>query len=102
MWARVQSESSKRLSPWRFDPSPDTTGWVAPPVIRKVTVPPGRTLALAGSQRLAAVPAAGGRPLAALPIVDGLLARVPGRERSGLSRWPGVRAVTDASRPLTV
>jgi len=48
------------------------------------------------------VAAAGGRSLAALPIVDGLLARVPGRERPLLWRRAGVRAVTDADRPLSV
>jgi hypothetical protein len=50
----------------------------------------------------AAVAAAGGRSLAALPIVDGLLARVPADEVGHLSGHPGVRAVTDADRPLQV
>jgi serine protease AprX len=50
----------------------------------------------------AAVAAAGGRSLAALPIVDGLLARVPADEVGDLSDHPGVRAVTDADRPLKV
>src|SRR5918996_2151715 len=56
IFASVQSESSKRLSPAGLDPSPDTTGWVAPPATLKVTVPPGRTATLAGSHLLAAVP----------------------------------------------
>src|SRR5215217_7518211 len=56
IWASPHLESSKRSSPWGLDPSPDTTGWVAPPATRKVTVPPGRMLALAGSHLLAAVP----------------------------------------------
>jgi serine protease AprX len=55
-----------------------------------------------GPGAAAAVAAAGGRPLAALPIVDGLLARVPASEGPGLPRRPGVRAVTDADQPLTV
>jgi serine protease AprX len=55
-----------------------------------------------GPGAAAAVAAVGGRPLAALPIVDGLLARVPGAEAAALSRRPGVRAVTDADRPLNV
>jgi serine protease AprX len=48
------------------------------------------------------VAAAGGRPLAALPIVSGLLARVPGSGAAALARRPGVRSVTDADHPLTV
>src|SRR5215207_3027276 len=52
----VQPESSKRSSPSAFDPSPETTGWVAPPATSKVTVPPGLTLALAGSHLFSAVP----------------------------------------------
>jgi serine protease AprX len=55
-----------------------------------------------GHGAAAAVAAAGGRPLAALPIVDGLLARVPAAEAPRLSRQPGVLAVTDADRPLQV
>jgi serine protease AprX len=50
----------------------------------------------------AAVAAVGGRSLAALPIVDGLLARVPAGEAPDLARQPGVRAVTDTDRPLRV
>ena len=50
----------------------------------------------------AAVAAAGGRSLAALPIVGGLLARVPEDRAGELSSTPGVRAVTDADRPLKV
>jgi hypothetical protein len=49
-----------------------------------------------------AVAAVGGRSLAALPIVDGLLARVPGGKAPELARQPEVRAVTDAERPLRV
>src|SRR5215216_3419274 len=56
MFSRPQSEASKRSSPSGLDPSPECTGWVTPPVIRKVTVPPVRTAALAGSHLLAAVP----------------------------------------------
>ena len=52
-----------------------------------------------GGGAAAAVAAAGGRSLAVLPIVDGLLARVPAAELPG---HPGVRAVTDADRPLSV
>ena len=50
----------------------------------------------------AAVAAAGGRSLAALPIVDGLLAQVPAAETPRLPHHPGVRSVTDADRPLRV
>ena len=55
-----------------------------------------------GRGAAAAVAAAGGRSLAALPIVDGLLARVPADQAPELARQPGVRAVTDAERPLQV
>jgi serine protease AprX len=55
-----------------------------------------------GDAAAAAVTAAGGRPLAALPIVGGLLARVPEDRAGELSSSPGVRAVTDADRPLKV
>jgi serine protease AprX len=48
----------------------------------------------------AAVAAVGGQPLADLPLVDGLLARVPAAGFARLARWPGVRAVTDANRRL--
>ncbi len=47
-------------------------------------------------------PPLGGRSLAALPIVGGLLARVPDDRAEELSSHPGVRAVTDADRPLNV
>jgi hypothetical protein len=47
------------------------------------------------------VAAAGGRPLVALPIVDGVVGRVPAGEVGRLRRdRPGVRAVLDADRPL--
>jgi serine protease AprX len=59
-------------------------------------------LLVQGPGAAAAVAAAGGRPLAALPIVDGLLARVPGGGAAALARRPGVRSVTDADQPLTV
>jgi serine protease AprX len=49
-----------------------------------------------------AVAAVDGRSLAALPIVGGLLARVPADRAEELSSHPGVRAVTDADRPLRV
>jgi hypothetical protein len=55
-----------------------------------------------GDAAAAAVAAAGGRPLAALPIVGGLLARVPQDRAGELSSSPGIRAVTDADRPLNV
>ena len=55
-----------------------------------------------GDGAAAAVATAGGRSLAALPIVGGLLARVPADEAGQLSDHPGVRAVTDADRPLRV
>ncbi|HEX3215071.1 MAG TPA: S8 family serine peptidase [Actinomycetota bacterium] len=55
-----------------------------------------------GDGAAAAVTAAGGRPLAALPIVGGLLARIPEERAGELSSSPGVRAVTDADRPLNV
>jgi serine protease AprX len=55
-----------------------------------------------GRGAAAAVAAVGGRSLAALPIVDGLLARVPGGKAPELARQPEVRAVTDAERPLRV
>ncbi|HEV3012259.1 MAG TPA: hypothetical protein VG499_03215, partial [Actinomycetota bacterium] len=55
-----------------------------------------------GDAAAAAVTAAGGRPLAALPIVGGLLARVPEDRVGELASHPGVRAVTDADRPLEV
>jgi serine protease AprX len=55
-----------------------------------------------GDGAAAAVAAAGGRSLAALPIVGGLLARVPADRAGELSAHPGVRSVTDADRPLRV
>jgi serine protease AprX len=55
-----------------------------------------------GGGAAAAVAAAGGRSLAVLPIVEGLLARVPAAGAAELSGRPGVRAVTDADRPLSV
>ena len=55
-----------------------------------------------GGGAAAAVAAAGGRSLAVLPIVDGLLARVPAAGAAELPGHPGVRAVTDADRPLSV
>jgi hypothetical protein len=54
-----------------------------------------------GEGATAAVAAAGGRPLVALPIVDGVVGRVPAGEVGRLRRdRPGVRAVRDADRPL--
>ena len=55
-----------------------------------------------GDGAAAAVAAVGGRALAALPIVGGLLVRVPADEAERLSDHPGVRSVTDADRPLQV
>jgi serine protease AprX len=55
-----------------------------------------------GAGAAAAVAATGGRSLAALPIVDGLLARVPASQSTRLVVQPGVDAVTDADRPLEV
>jgi serine protease AprX len=69
------------------------------------TSPTSRSFAdvlVQGDGAAAAVTAAGGRPLAALPIVGGLLARVPEDRAGELSSSPGVRAVTDADRPLKV
>jgi serine protease AprX len=57
-------------------------------------------LLVQGPGAAAAVAGVGGEPLAALPIVDGLLARVPGPGGAELARRPGVRAVTDADRSL--
>jgi serine protease AprX len=59
-------------------------------------------LLVQGPGATAAVAAAGGRSLAALPIVDGLLARVPAAQVPWLARRPGVRAVTDAGHKLQV
>jgi serine protease AprX len=55
-----------------------------------------------GDGAAAAVAAAAGRSLAALPIVGGLLARVPAAEAPRLDDRPRVRAVTDADRPMKV
>src|SRR4029453_5682531 len=95
MCASVQPESSKRLSPCRFDPSPDTTGWVAPPATRKVTVPPGLMVTSAGCHLSWAVPsmvalfeaswAAAGRPAARTsPAPSRATARARGRRRGRL------------------
>ena len=76
----------------------------APPGARS-TSPTPRSFAdvlVQGDGAAAAVAAAGGRSLAALPIVGGLLARVPEDRAGELSSAPGVRAVTDADRPLSV
>gem|GEM_PF-228474 len=59
-------------------------------------------LLVQGRGAAAAVAAVGGRSLAPLPIVDGLLARVPADKAPELARRPEVRAVTDADRPLQV
>jgi serine protease AprX len=55
-----------------------------------------------GAGAATAVAAVGGQPLAHLPIVDGLLARVPAPGAARLAGRPGIRAVTDADRPLRV
>jgi serine protease AprX len=55
-----------------------------------------------GAGAAAAVAAAGGTPLADLPIVGGRLARVPAAATATLAGRPGVRAVTDADRELRV
>jgi serine protease AprX len=68
------------------------------------TAPPGAAtldVLVQGEGAAAALAAAGGRPLAALPIVDGLLGRVPAGQAERLRRdRPRVRAVLDANRPL--
>jgi serine protease AprX len=54
-----------------------------------------------GEGAAAALVAVGGRPLAALPIVGGVLGRVPAGQAERLRRdRPGVRAVLPADRPL--
>jgi serine protease AprX len=54
-----------------------------------------------GEGAAAALAAVGGRPLATLPIVDGLLGRVPAGQVERLRRdRRRVRAVLDANRPL--
>ena len=76
----------------------------APPDARSISPTP-RSFAdvlVQGDGAAAAVAAAGGRSLAALPIVGGLLARVPADEAGQLSDHPGVRSVTDADRSLRV
>ncbi|HWC44216.1 MAG TPA: S8 family serine peptidase [Actinomycetota bacterium] len=55
-----------------------------------------------GDGAAAALAAVGGRTLASLPIVDGLLATIPAGRSPELARRPDVRAVTDADRPLRV
>jgi serine protease AprX len=59
-------------------------------------------LLVQGPGAAAAVAGVGGEPLAALPIVDGLLARVPASGAALLARWAGVRAVTDADHGIEV
>jgi hypothetical protein len=57
MLAMTQSEALNLPSLFSMsDPSPENTGWVVPPVISKVTVPPGRTVASAGTHLFSAVP----------------------------------------------
>ena len=75
-----------------------------PPDARSIPPPPLSVVdvLVQGGGAAAAVAAAGGRSLAVLPIVDGLLARVPAAGAAALSGRPGVRAVTDADRPLRV
>ena len=55
-----------------------------------------------GRGAAAALGAVGGRPLAELPIVDGVLGRVPAAKARYLRGAPGVRAVLDAGRQLRV
>jgi serine protease AprX len=78
----------------------------APPDARSVPSSPSSAplldLLVQGRGAAAAVAAAGGRSLAALPIVDGLLARVPAAQAARLDDRAGVTAVTDADRPLQV
>jgi serine protease AprX len=78
----------------------------APPDARSIPSSPSSARLLdvlvQGRGAAAAVAAAGGRSLAALPIVDGLLARVPAAQAARLAGQPGVTAVTDADRPLQV
>jgi serine protease AprX len=75
------------------------------PLDARSTSPTSRSFAdvlVQGDGVADAVAAVGGRSLAALPIVGGLLARVPKDRAKELSDHPGVRAVTDADRPLNV
>jgi serine protease AprX len=78
----------------------------APPDARSIPSAPSSAplldVLVQGRGAAAAVAAAGGRSLAALPIVDGLLARVPAAQAARLAGHPGVTAVTDADRPLQV
>ena len=78
----------------------------APPDARSIPSSPSSAplldLLVQGRGAAAAVAAAGGRSLAALPIVDGLLARVPAAQAARLDDRAGVTAVTDADRPLQV
>jgi serine protease AprX len=78
----------------------------APPDARSIPSSPSSAplldLLVQGRGAAAAVAAAGGRSLAALPIVDGLLARVPAAQAARLDDRTGVTAVTDADRPLQV
>jgi serine protease AprX len=55
-----------------------------------------------GEGAAAAVAAAGGRLLAGLPLVGGVLGRVPAGRAGTLGRSPGVRAAVDAASPLQV
>jgi serine protease AprX len=71
------------------------------------TASPGQTdpsaldVLVQGEGAAAALAAVGGRPLAALPIVDGLLGRIPAGQAERLRRdRRRVRAVLDANRPL--
>jgi serine protease AprX len=68
------------------------------------TAPPGAAtidVLVQGEGAAAALAAVGGQPLAVLPIVDGLLGRIPAGQADRLRRdRPRVRAVLDANRPL--
>jgi serine protease AprX len=71
------------------------------------TASPGQTdpsaldVLVQGEGAAAALAAVGGQPLAALPIVDGLLGRIPAGQAERLRRdRRRVRAVLDANRPL--
>src|SRR5512132_336690 len=112
IWASPHLESSKRWSPCGVDPSPDTTGWVAPLATRKVTVPPGLMVASAGSHLLAAVPsmvtllgadwAAAGPPAARTRAAPSrATARARGRRRGRLraARGMGCGALLSGSGP---
>jgi len=77
---------------------------LVPPPASPATFSPSRLVdvLVQGDGAAAAVTAVGGRSLAALPIVDGLLARVPADRARELAGRPEVRAVTHAERPLQV